>query len=178
VVDERLRSVLSHPLALPLVCMLNGKNPGSLSYLARDSKFTEESRNPSTDFDNIFSNAVKKWVETYPTKRERKEPQLTKLLSCMIKKESSKTNFHSDDEVGVDCAEVVGDCADAPSVGSKQHVDVLLTPEGKDSKEPSPSPFAPSTPFALIEVGRSDLDWWKKLDQNIKYIDKLASPKG
>jgi hypothetical protein len=162
VVDERLRSVLSRPLALPLCSMLNGKNPGSLRYLTRESKFHKEKTEPSTDFDNIFSNAVTSWVKN---NEERKGSQLTKLLSAEIDEEFINTGFHSDADVGVDCAEEV-------SAGLSKHsktscIDVLLTPELKCCK-------APSTPFALIEVGRKDLDWWKKLDQNIKYLDKLG----
>jgi hypothetical protein len=61
----------------------------------------------------------------------------------------------------VHCAEEVS------SVRSNASINVLLTPKLKSCK-------TPSTPFALIEVGRHDLDWWKKLDQNIKYIDKLG----
>jgi hypothetical protein len=47
--------------------------------------------------------------------------------------------------------------------------DILLTPaEMKDSK-------TPSTPFAIIEVGCNDSDWWKKLDQSIKYVSNMGS---
>jgi hypothetical protein len=140
--------------------MLNGNAPGSLSYLARESKFHKENTEPpSAAFDTIFSNAVAEWVASHPT-TGRDEPQLTKLMSDKIEEEFNRTGFHSDAEVGVDCAEEV-------SNSGNSRIDILLAPQPKDSE-------TPSTPFALIEVGRKDLDWWKKLDQNIKYLDKLG----
>jgi hypothetical protein len=166
VVDQRLRSVLSHPLALPLIYMLNGKDPDSIfpCHLARVSKFRKDGAKSNTDFDNIFSDAVTEWLRVYPTPKDRSETQLTKLLSARIEEKTIQTGFHSDAEVGVNCAEVSA----VPSKHSKNsRIDVLLTPEEKNSK-------MPSTPFALIEVGRNDLNWWKKLDQNIKYFDKLG----
>jgi hypothetical protein len=164
VVEQRVRSVLSHPLALPLCSMLNGKNPGSLSYLARESKFHKENTEPpSTAFDTIFSNAVEEWVKNN-NKEKRKEPQLTELLSAKIEEEFIKTGFHSDAQVDVDCAEAASNSGKSPRTG----IDVLLTPKLKRCE-------TPSTPFALIiEVSRIDLDWWKTLDQNTKHIDKLG----
>jgi hypothetical protein len=33
----------------------------------------------------------------------------------------------------------------------------------------------PSTPLAVIEVGRNGSQWWKKLDQNLKYLANMGS---
>jgi hypothetical protein len=141
VVDERLRSVLSHWLDLPLIYMLNGDNPGSLPYLARESKFHKENTEPSKDFDNIFSDAVEEWVKTHPT--QRVGPQLTKLLSAKIEKKFSNTGFHSDAEVVVECTE---DPEVRPEHSKTSRIGVLFTPEVRGETKPS-------TPFALIEVG-------------------------
>jgi hypothetical protein len=70
--------------------------------------------------------------------------------------ESSNTGFHSDAEVGVICADVGVDCADVFAVRSKPRTDVFLAPKLEGSKESSSKES--STPFALIEVGRHDLD--------------------
>ena len=141
------------------------RSPSSLRYLARESKFHKENAKPSTNFDGIFSDAVKKWVEMEKNAgNERTEPQLTKLLSVKIEEESGNTGFHSDAEVCVDYEYVD---ASGAAVRAKSRIDILLTPQVKVSKESS-------TPVAVIEVGRNDLDWWKKLDQNIKYLDKFG----
>jgi hypothetical protein len=58
-------------------------------------------------------------------------------------------------------------CSDVPSSRSNSRIDIILTPGVKDSE-------VSSTPFALIDVGCTDLDWWKKLDPNTTYIDKLG----
>jgi hypothetical protein len=49
-------SVLSHPLALPLLHTLHGKNPGSMNYLKRTSNFFNDDNDEleSTDFDKVL----------------------------------------------------------------------------------------------------------------------------
>jgi hypothetical protein len=58
--NERIRSVLSHPLALPLLHTLHGKNPGSMNYLKRTSNFFNDDSDEleSTDFDKVFEEVV------------------------------------------------------------------------------------------------------------------------
>jgi hypothetical protein len=47
-------------------------------------------------------------------------------------------------------------------------IDILLTtPEEKSSE-------TASTPFAIIEVGRHDEEWWIRLDQNMKYLANMG----
>ena len=96
--------------------------------------------------------------------KERTEPQLMQLLSVKIEEESGNTGFHSDAEVCVDYeyVNVFG-----ATVRAKPSIDILLTPQVKASKELL-------TPIVVIEVGRNDSDWWKKLDQNIKYLNKFG----
>jgi len=94
------------------------------------------------------------------------EKKLTKLLSDKIENQNSKTGFYSAAEVAIRTA------ADTSRI--EGFTDILLTPKpnGKDSTDKESS--SRSTPLAVIEVGRNDLDWWKKLDQNIKYVDRLG----
>jgi hypothetical protein len=52
--NERIRQSLSHPLALPLLHTLHGKNPGSMNYLKRTSNFNDDNDElESTDFDKV-----------------------------------------------------------------------------------------------------------------------------
>ena len=176
--DERLRSVLSHPLGLPLVSMLNGQDPGSLPFLALQSMPQNENAkttNPSTKFDTIFSSAVREWVLPNEGSTPRTETQLTKLLS---KKIQTQSNFDSDSEVLIGAATV-------DKEQCKGRIDILLTPrrDGVDSTDGVNSTDGvdstkSSTPLALFEVGRNDSDWWKEIDQNIKYVDRLGRQQG
>jgi hypothetical protein len=56
------RQSLSHPLALPLLHTLHGKNPGSMNYLKRTSNFNDDNDElESTDFDKVFEEVVLTW---------------------------------------------------------------------------------------------------------------------
>jgi hypothetical protein len=157
-VNGRLCSVLSHPLALPLLHMLHGNNPGKLDYLSRTSKFykdDDDDGTESTSFDRIFENTFNDWLKV--TRRD--EPGLTKALAKAIEDKHEDMNFHSDGEVRMNHED-----------RSKPYgrIDIFLTPEEKASE-------TESTPFAIIEVGLNDVDWWKKMDQSMKYLAKMGS---
>jgi len=155
-VNRRLRSVLSHPLALPLLHMLHGNNPGKLGYLWRTSKFykdDDDDGTESTSFDRIFENTFNNWLKV--TKRD--EPGLSKALANAIELEHEDMKFHSDSEVRMNHGDKI-----------RSHygiIDIFLTPETETE----------STPFAIIEVGLNDVDWWKKMDQSMKYLAKMGS---
>lgn len=164
-VDRKLRSVLSHPLALPLLRTLHGEDPGKLKYLSRTSKFYQQDGTESELFNGIFADEVEKWRK----KQERTEDQLTKALARKIEEKHTETNFHSDSEARL----VMPATGLEPEEGEKSkkdsygRIDILLTPEEKGSK-------TESTPFAIIEVGRHDDEWWKKLSQNLKYLTRMG----
>jgi hypothetical protein len=46
-------------------------------------------------------------------------------------------------------------------------IDILLTPEKKDSDS--------IDALGVIEVGRNGSQWWRKLDQNLKYLANMGS---
>lgn len=160
VLNHRLRSVLSHPMGLPLFYLLHNKNPSTLSFLGRDSTkaFSDgaDAASKNNKLDAILKTAVEEWVKNFPKTRD--EPQLTELMSTMIEEEYSNTDFHSDNEVFVRYGN-----RPQPS-----RIDILFSPEKSGSEKSS-------TPLAIIEVGRHDLDWWKKLDQNFKYLVSLGA---
>lgn len=150
VLQDRLRSVLSDPLGLPLLKMLHGENPDDekLGCLAQKSNFYEDQKLDLTAFDAIFREAVEEWCKN----QAKKEPQLTTILSQKIENENKNKHlaFFSGKEVNVD--------------GSR--IDILLSP----SKQ--------GTPLAVVEVGRHGSEWWAKLSQVVKYLDMmLGKPK-
>lgn len=99
---------------------------------------------------DILKRAVEKWVNDFPEKEKREETRLAKLISTMVEEEHMNSKFHSDAEVSVNHQDHA-----KPS-----RIDILFSPKDKAATDEQ------STPLAIVEVGRKDLDWWKKVDQN------------
>lgn len=146
--STRLRSLLSHDLALPLFHALQGSDPGKQSYLPRESRSM-----PDGCGDSIFENAVREWV----SQPQRTEPQLTHSLSKLINDVSEQTLLQSDNAV-----EVTALCTSQQEAHLSARIDILLS---------SPNDKSPSKPLALIQVGCKNQNWWKKLDRAGKYLD-------
>jgi hypothetical protein len=156
-VNNRFRSILSHPLGLPLFYVLHDKEPSTLGFELFDKIFGIESKQafhndaaPSNikTLDGILETALREWVIT----PNSVETHLTKRMSTLIELEFGNTGFHSAAEVGVKYE-------NRPKDGK---IDILL------------SNSSSSTPLAIIEVGLHDNEWWKKLDQNVKYLDSFG----
>jgi len=77
----------------------------------------------------------------------------------------TETNFHADGEV-----RLVKPATTELEPGQGENygrIDILLAPEEKGSE-------TESTPFAIVEVGRHDDQWWLRLDQNLKYLARMG----
>jgi hypothetical protein len=143
----RLRSVLSHPLGLPLVEMLHGNDPSKLEYFPRESHFFSNG-GESKEFDDLFSDAVSAWQDS----TNRDEPGLTAILSDRV---NHATDLNSETEVEPKKKE------NPPSRPGS--IDLVLW----SNEAPT------STPLVIMEFGRFSSEWWKKFDQNLKYLDNL-----
>jgi hypothetical protein len=151
----------TRPLALPLLRTLHGENPEELAYLSRTSEFFK-TESESTLFDDIFAQGVNEWRK----KRKREEFHLTRALAEAMEAKHLETHFHADGEAELKRPAV--ELMSTDTVKPHGRIDILLTPEEKASK-------TASTPFAIIEVGRNDSEWWEKLNQNIKYLANMGS---
>eukprot|EP01083_Nonionella_stella_P285543 971929_1 len=78
-VNTKHRSVLSHPLALPLLWALHGQGLSTLAYLSKESTFG----NANTAFDNIFEDSFNAW-RNMKDKKERTIKKLTELVSAQF----------------------------------------------------------------------------------------------
>jgi hypothetical protein len=107
-----------------------------------------EQDNKLDGLDGILETAVTTWVMTYAGARI--EDHLESLLSASIEKEHAKTGFHSCHQVAMKYKDGPGDL----------RCDILFSPNEEGSSEPS-------TPLAMVEVGHN-LEWWQKVDQNVK----------
>jgi hypothetical protein len=165
---SRQRSVLSHPLGLPLFRVFNDPSTVSVlgdelinKLLGKSSAGTPVSEDGAR-LDFILERAMRAWLAPSPAKKAtRKEPGLTTVMSELIEHEYSTTNFHSDAEVRV--AVVYEDS----SPYKLPAIDILFSTEEKSSMKRS-------TPLVVIEVGRSNSNWWQKFDQGCKYVVSLG----
>jgi hypothetical protein len=124
-----------------------------MNYLKRTSNFFND-ESESTDFDKVFEEVVVTWRK----KHKKEESHLTKALAEAIEMRNDDTGFHAKSEAWIQ--------RDSITYGA---IDILLTPEKKASETTAP------TPLAAIEVGRYGKDWWKKLDQNLKYLANMGT---
>jgi hypothetical protein len=151
VLHERLRSVLSHRLGLPLLYALHGKDPGRLKYLGKERPSLcreEEGR-----LNEVFKEAVCEWKAGSLLK---KETQLTKILVKKIIEQN--TPFNALHELKVKEIEK-----------PDGHIDIIF------SEAESKNDQIESTPFTVIEFGLNGIDWWKKLDQGVIYLDRMRA---
>lgn len=151
VLDRRLRSVLSHRLGLPLLSAFHGNDPSVLPYLSKKSDYFPHGTK-GNDHEEVLQTAVNNWSED----GVKKEPQLTKIVSRII----NNTDFSFNALEEVDLVE---------PKKPKGRIDILFTAAEtkKDNIE--------STPLMVVEVGLKGLDWWKKFDQGVKYLERMRT---
>lgn len=144
-VEKQLRSLLCHPLGLPLLCSFHGRDPSKLNYLHLKRLEWEPGH------DGEACALLSKAVEHCTGEKGLKEKELTTTISEKINA-LSFANFHARPEIELKEQNL-----------KYGNIDILLTTnESLDS------------PYALIEFGLHNNDWWKKVDQNVKYLDKIA----
>ena len=148
--QDRISSLLSHDLALPLFHALHGRDPGKQVYLGRESRSI-----PDTSGDRILEEAIRAWALLPQTLK--REPTLARSVSELIQGLSKQLHIQSDNEVEVD------QLRNSPQEAHQRRlIDILLS-----------SNECPSTPLALIEIGHNNMEWWKKLYQAGKNLDMM-----
>ena len=159
VVQSRLRSVLCHPLGLSLMYALNGKDLSKLKCLAKEQHRIDDVKS----LNNILSASVEQW-RTMGGRRT--EDKLTKEIARRTSMLSKELGYFAHPEV------YLYDTEDNQT--NPRRIDVLLSP----SREKIPDADSEiSNPYAVIEFGLNGMDWSKKLDQNVKYIDRMVNGK-
>ena len=178
-VNKKLRSVLSHPLALPLLHTLHEKNLSNLEYLSRGRSIfcdhesgmssSTETTNKFTLFDDILVDAVRgEWKQGTCAGDEK---DFAKALSTAINDKHNDTNFHSATnkvELHIKARPAKSESASTPDGGC---IDILLTPSRRNEGQDSDTE---STPLVMMGVGHNHKDWWKKMDQSIKCFEQIG----
>ena len=179
-VNKKLRSVLTHPLALPLLHTLYDKNPTTkLEYLSRGRSIfcdhetgassSTANTNTFTLFDDILVDAVKGEWEQGTCAGDEKD--FAKALSTAINDKHNDKNFHSVTnkvELHFKSRPAKSESASTPDGG---YIDILLTPSRRNEGQDSDTV---STPLAMMGVGHNHKDWWKKMDQSIKCFEQIG----
>eukprot|EP00980_Cylindrotheca_fusiformis_P020222 scaffold7312_cov97-Cylindrotheca_fusiformis.AAC.1 len=147
VLHERLRSVLCHPLCLPLTCSFHGMDPNKLEYFGRASTYREFEEQVR----NIFGESIRAWNDGV-------EAKLTEALADKISEKFEVFNFKALKEVRVQGGK---------ELESNGRIDIILTQANTQKTKDK------STPLAVIEFGLSNKNWWQKFDQGIKYVDRM-----
>jgi hypothetical protein len=147
---QRLRSVLHHPMGLPLTCLLENKSENKVKkLLLRNFSDQLEAELKSDAFDDLFSECYSSWTET----ENPGEPALTAALSTRMGEAMKASNLEALHQYVV------------PRPPGK--IDVLVRRVAHDKSNST-------APVLLIEVGLHNEDWWKKVDQGITYVQALT----
>ena len=163
----RLRSVLSDPLGIPLLCQLHGKDPSKLPHLGKTSVFLSddhdhESRSPHvhniSSYDNILEKACNKWIEIDGFPEKNAEPALTSLLVEQI------------DEIMKDECTV--------GHGHQQHIPIPANDDNPKGQMDIYFEDSDDVALAVVEVGLDCQDWWANLDQILNYVEMMVINKG
>lgn len=106
----------------------------------------------------MLSDAVLAWQKL----KKGTEDDLTKSLTKKIEAMSGTLSYHAHSEVHLRDY-------DANRVNPPR-IDILLSPAEDKKKN-----IEPTTPYAVIEFGLHGMDWSKKLDQNVKCLDRMVT---
>ncbi|KAG7358086.1 RIO1 family protein [Nitzschia inconspicua] len=146
----KLRSVLTHPLGLPLLFAFHDKETDKMKYLQQ--KRTQFNQQQIKTLDGLFQKAV----EGTENKQER---DLTTSLAELIKEQCQTLPYRALSEVYIQ-----------DNKNQKKGVlDIILThAENKDQAFETP-------PLAVLEFGLNAGDWWRKLHQGTLYLEMMMN---
>ncbi|KAG7341152.1 hypothetical protein IV203_023103 [Nitzschia inconspicua] len=157
VARHKLRSVLSHPLGLPLLFAFHDEETEKMKYLPQTR--TQFNQEQIKTLDGLFQKAVE-GTENKQDENEVKEKPITERLTALIKEQCETLKYGALSEVSIK-----GD-----ENNTKGRMDVLLTHAEKKEKG------IKTQPLAILEFGLNAGDWWKKFHQGTLYLDMMMDP--
>ncbi|KAG7358092.1 RIO1 family protein [Nitzschia inconspicua] len=153
---HKLRSVLTHPLGLPLLFAFHNKETENMKYLSQTR--TQFNQEQIEALDGLFQKAVE-GTENKQDENEVKEKPITGLLTKLIEEQCQTLSYRALSEVSI-----------TDDKNQKTGVmDIILThDENKDQAFETP-------PLAVLEFGLNAGDWWSKLHQGTLYLEMMRN---
>jgi hypothetical protein len=158
---RRLRSVLSHPLCMPLLYALNDYSKQGLPFTESPlDRWIPNAENKAL-FNGVLVNAIKEW-----------------------RKDNIFTQNHLTRAIGTECNKVKARldksspgfpfvaCCKAQTDRQTNAMDLLFTTHDKMSTDATNT--APCTPLMMIRVGLNDEQWWNEMKDCIENVDMLC----
>jgi hypothetical protein len=162
-IQERLRSVLSHPFCIPLLCVMHNLKPDFAANKAAltFSGLLEETRDLVQESTKVLFNAVLQ-NSLRNVDDDANETTITKKIveTCnVIKDPNEHVIFFADDQIFLKNIN-----------GNTARPDIFFTDEDTTIKGYSTK----FTPLMIIEVGMKGEEWWDKFDQCVQYLDMMS----
>jgi hypothetical protein len=157
---DNVRSVLSHPLGLALVCAFNADAISCASAVPKQiTDFVQVCSRPNdgVQWDNVLENSVREW-RADASKRDEKK--LTGRISEIINNSSSTCIAAASEKE----MRRIDENGQSKRFGA---LDIVVSP-----KLPGP---VEQTPVAIMEFGLNMEEWWSKLDQLTIYLLRMCS---
>ncbi|KAG7357926.1 RIO1 family protein [Nitzschia inconspicua] len=156
VAHHKLRSVLSHPLGLPLLFAFHDKETENMKYLSQTR--TQFAQEQIETLDGLFQKAVE-GTEKKQDENEVKEKPITGLLTKLIEEQCQTLRYRALSEVSIK----------DDNNQKKGVMDIILThDENKNQAFETP-------PLAVLEFGLNAGDWWSKFHQGTLYIEMMMN---
>jgi hypothetical protein len=165
-IQNRLCSVLSHPLCIPLFCVMHNQQPVFADNEA-DLTFSgllEETRNLVQESTKVLFNAV---LEN-SLRNVSKDANETTITEEIVENCNAISDQNGDVIFFARGQKLLKNIND-----NKAIPDIFFTDEDTTSAENTEK----FTPLMIIEVGMDGEEWWDKFDQCVQYLDMMSQLK-
>ena len=180
--QQRIRSVLYDPLAIPLVCAFNDTNlmidnmkgfKENMKGLVGKDCFDKLTTPRKEGYEKILQAAVREWWDS--SKKQNKETKTAeRRLTAAIT--SNINGFRVDKSQEEKLLTATNEVKLLENQARRGVIDIIVTIPATGTPATGTPPTgtpATGTPYLVVEVGLSGADWWRKLDQGVKYLDLM-----
>ncbi|KAG7358018.1 RIO1 family protein [Nitzschia inconspicua] len=158
VAHRQLRSVLFHPLGLPLLFAFLEKETENMKYLLQTRKRFDQEQIDTLD--GLFQRAVEDAIDIMNNdgdNNERKDKALASCLTQLIEEQRQLLSYGALSEVSI---------KDEKN-NTTRFLDMILTPAEKKVQS------SDTTPLAVLEFGLNPDDWWKSFQRGTRYLEQM-----
>ncbi|KAG7358042.1 RIO1 family protein [Nitzschia inconspicua] len=160
VAHRQLRSVLFHPLGLPLLFAFLEKETEDMKYLPQTRKRFDQEQIDTLD--GLFQRAVEDARDSTNNddggdNEVNKDKTLAGCLTQLIEEQREILSYGALSEVSIK----------DKKANKTRFLDMILTPAEKKVHAPY------TTPLAVLEFGWNADDWWKSFQRGTRYLEQI-----